>query len=91
MFPITTVQEAETEMPRFDLEGARTVKLIVTAETSQRIAELRAHFRDTGREQDSLAYVVDQAVLSLHSSIFSVASRPNDANHFLKTDSKPVN
>ncbi len=88
MFPITTVQEADRNMARFPLEGARTVKLIVTAETSQRIAELRANFRETGRAQDSLAYVVDQAILGLHSQIFSVQPRPTDAEHFLQTDSK---
>ncbi len=88
MFPITTVQEADRNMARFPLEGARTVKLIVTAETSQRIAELRAHFRDTGREQDSLAFCVQEAVALMHSQIFYVAPRPRDAEHFLKTDSK---
>ena len=88
MFYITTVQEADRKMHRFDLEGARTVKLIVTAETSQRIAELRAQVRKEGREQDSLSFVVDQAVLGLHSQIFSVQPRPADAEHFLQTDSK---
>ena len=75
-------------MPRFDLHESRTVKLIVTQETSHKIAELRAHFRDTGREQDSLAYVVDQAVALMHSEIFSVASRPADASHFTYTTPK---
>ena len=77
-------------MSKYDLTDIKKVGLILSPETSQRIAELRAHFRATGRKQDSLAYVVEQSVLLLHQQIFSVAQRPADAEHFKQTDSKEL-
>lgn len=77
-------------MPKYDLSDIKKVGLILSPETSQRVADLRAHFRATRREQDSLAYVVEQAVFLLHQQIFSVAQRPDDADHFKQTDSKEL-
>ena len=37
-------------MPKYDLSDVKKVGLIISPETSQRIAELRAHF-DTGRDR----------------------------------------
>ena len=75
-------------MPKYDLSDVKSVKLLITQETSQKIADLRHHFRSTGRQQDSLAYVCQEAVALLHSQVFSVAPRPSDSSHFLRTVSK---
>ncbi|MDC0303018.1 hypothetical protein OAL13_00175 [bacterium] len=75
-------------MPRYDLSEMKAVKLLISPDTSQQIAELRSHFRSSGREQDSLAYVCAEAIALMHSQIFSVASRPADASHFTYTTPK---
>ena len=80
--------EAVKTMPKYDLSGMLAVKLLINDETSKKIADLRSHFRTTRKEQDSLAYVCQEAIALMHSQIFSQVPRPNDADYFLRTDAK---
>ena len=75
-------------MARFDLDDYKTVKLAVSPDMSQKIAELRAEFYRSGCATSTLNYVVEEAIGLLHRECFSHVSPPVDADRFRRTAAK---
>ena len=80
--------EVAPEMPQYDLDGYASIKLVISPETSEQIADLRAQYAKEGRKHNSLAKVVSDAVKLLHTDVFSMRSKPADADEFFYTDPK---
>jgi hypothetical protein len=74
------------DSPQF--EGVQNVRLLLTEETSELIAELRASYKEEGEAVASLSRVVENAVFSYHEKYFLSRSRPKNSAKFLSTQPK---